>query len=328
MKNKSFTLCICTLLSLSFLSIKYAKADVNTSCQLNVYATYKLPKRMASQLKTFEQTQNCKVKWRTFSDTPSLAMRLRLEGDASEADVVLGIDTLFSESLRDFLRPLENIQTDFEKTADLPEDEKLQPYLLAPLAVVCRGQDFAPTSFKDLLNTLGDNQFLFQDPRTSLPGIAFLAWINNSEESPERFWNDLSPKVLTVTKGWSHSYGLFSQGQGKCVVSYASADPYHRSKGENDIHALRFDRHPLQVMVTGITTATQIPEKAQALINFFLTTNMQKAMASDNWMWPLNAASVPGGFPDLKTFNPFWIDPEEVEVEKASWIDTWQEYLR
>jgi thiamine transport system substrate-binding protein len=325
MKKRSFIFGIYALLSLNFLLIGSVNADPPD--QITVYATYKLPQRMASEINVFEQKQNCTINWRTFSDTPSLVMRLRLEGDASKADIILGVDTLFSESIRKFLRPLDSVKNSFQKTVDLPQDDKLQPYLLAPLCIVCRGTDFNPTSFEELLEAIGNDQFLFQDPRTSLPGLAFLAWIYHNKH-PKKFWKAVSPKILTVTKGWSHSYGLFSQGQGKCIVSYASADPYHRSKNETDIHALRFERHPLQVMVTGILKSTKNPSKAQAFINFLLSQKMQKVMSLDNWMWPINAASIPETFPDIKDFNPFWIDPKKVDAAKESWIETWQENLR
>ena len=40
-------------------------------------------------------------------------------------------------------------------------------------------------------------------------------------------WEKLAPKILTVTKGWSEVYGLFTDGEADLVLYYTTSSAYH-----------------------------------------------------------------------------------------------------
>ncbi|SPY97876.1 thiamine ABC transporter substrate-binding protein [Proteus mirabilis] len=109
-----------------------------------------------------------------------------------------------------------------------------------------------PKSMDELLNSQQPWKILYQDPRTSTPGLGLMLWMqslypNNTAEQ----WQKLANKTLTVTKGWSESYGLFLKGEGDFVLSYTSSPGYHilADKKDNYAAAIFDEGHYLQVEV-------------------------------------------------------------------------------
>ena len=47
------------------------------------------------------------------------------------------------------------------------------------------------------------------------------------KENSDKIWERLSPKIVTVTKGWSEAYGLFLEGEADLVLSYTTSPAYH-----------------------------------------------------------------------------------------------------
>ena len=47
------------------------------------------------------------------------------------------------------------------------------------------------------------------------------------KENSDEIWERLSPKIVTVTKGWSEAYGLFLEGEADLVLSYTTSPAYH-----------------------------------------------------------------------------------------------------
>ena len=65
---------------------------------------------------------------------------------------------------------------------------------------------------------------IYQDPRTSTPGLGLLLWMQKvyGDKAPEA-WQKLAAKTVTVTKGWSEAYGLFLKGESDLVLSYTTS---------------------------------------------------------------------------------------------------------
>ncbi|SUC45618.1 Thiamine-binding periplasmic protein precursor [Providencia stuartii] len=59
------------------------------------------------------------------------------------------------------------------------------------------------------------------------PGLGLMLWIEKlyGDKSADA-WQKIANKTLTVTKGWSESYGLFLKGEGDFVLSYTSSPGY------------------------------------------------------------------------------------------------------
>ena len=70
---------------------------------------------------------------------------------------------------------------------------------------------------------------LYQDPRTSSIGRGLLLWMNAvyPEADVANAWKTLSKHTVTVTKGWTESYGAFLKGEGDLVLSVNTSPIYH-----------------------------------------------------------------------------------------------------
>lgn len=85
-----------------------------------------------------------------------------------------------------------------------------------------------PTSLKQLVDGPEKWKVIYQDPRTSTPGLGLMLWMQKvyGNDAPQA-WQKLAKKTVTVTKGWSEAYGLFLKGEADLVLSYTTSPAYH-----------------------------------------------------------------------------------------------------
>lgn len=85
-----------------------------------------------------------------------------------------------------------------------------------------------PKSLKELVESDQKWRVIYQDPRTSTPGLGLLLWMRKvyGDNAPQA-WQKLTAKTVTVTKGWSEAYGLFLKGESDLVLSYTTSPAYH-----------------------------------------------------------------------------------------------------
>ena len=94
------------------------------------------------------------------------------------------------------------------------------------------------------------------DPRTSTPGLGLVLWMKSVYgDGASEAWKKLSPRILTVTPGWSEAYGLFTKGEAEMVLSYTTSPAYHEiAEGSQRYKAAAFSEgHYMQVEVAGQT---------------------------------------------------------------------------
>ena len=79
-----------------------------------------------------------------------------------------------------------------------------------------------------MANLPDDIKIVIQDPRSSISGLALVLWVKKiyGKDAGE-YWQKLAPKILTVTKGWSEAYGLFTDGEAGGVLSFTTSPAYH-----------------------------------------------------------------------------------------------------
>ncbi len=98
-------------------------------------------------------------------------------------------------------------------------------------------------------------KIVIQDPRTSTPGLGLLLWVKSvyGDKAPEA-WAKLRKRILTVTPGWSESYGLFTKGEVPMVLSYTTSPAYHMVAEKTDRYqAAPFSEgHYIQIEVSGL----------------------------------------------------------------------------
>ncbi|KQM31549.1 thiamine ABC transporter substrate-binding protein [Rhizobium sp. Leaf68] len=280
----------------------------------------------------FEKTCDCTVNFVGVADGVALLNRLKLEGASSEADVVVGLDTnLIAEAKDTGLFEASGIDASAAKVPGGFKDDVFVPYDYGHFAVVYDTQTLKnpPKSLKELVEGDPSQKIAIQDPRTSTPGLGLLLWVKSvyGDKAPEA-WAKLKDRVLTVTPGWSESYGLFTKGEVPMVLSYTTSPAYHMVAEHSERYqAASFEEgHYIQIEVAGLLKNAPEKELGKTFLSFILTPGFQDAIPENNWMMPVTATSQP--LPDAfnKLVQPtktFLMSPEEVAKNRKAWIDEW-----
>jgi thiamine transport system substrate-binding protein len=280
----------------------------------------------------FQETCGCTLEWVTSDDAGTLLARLKLEGEGTEADVVLGLDT--------------NLMADAEATGlfaphgvdasalDLPidwTDDTFLPFDWGWFAFVYDETKVPnpPKSLAELVDMEEGPSIVIQDPRTSTPGLGLLVWMRSVYgDEAGAAWKKLAPKILTVTQGWSEAYGMFVAGEADMVLSYSTSPAYHIAvEGKENYKAATFpEGHYLEIEIAGMTKGTDQPELARSFLEFMLSEKFQSAIPEGNWMYPAVTPEVglPESFATLeKPEKSHYADPAEVDANRRAWVDEW-----
>lgn len=281
---------------------------------------------------TFEKTCDCSVNFVGVADGVALLTRLKLEGQSSKADVVLGLDTnLVEEAKQTGLFDKAVIDTSTVKVPGGFSDDVFVPYDYGHFAVIYDTQaiETPPKSLKELVEGDPNQKIVIQDPRTSTPGLGLLLWVKSvyGEKAPEA-WAKLKNRVLTVTPGWSEAYGLFTKGEAPMVLSYTTSPAYHMvAENTERYQAADFSEgHYIQIEVAGILKNAPDKDLARQFLAFILEPGFQDTIPTNNWMMPAADTSEP--LPDAfgKLVQPkttFLMSPAEVAANRQAWIDEW-----
>ncbi|WP_111734756.1 thiamine ABC transporter substrate binding subunit [Roseovarius amoyensis] len=245
----------------------------------------------------FEEECGCDLKLVGVEDGAALLARVRLEGEHTNADVVLGLDNNLTAAAGETgLFVPHGVTADL----DLPvawDDPVFLPYDWGWFAFVHDKTFDAPTSLKALADS--DATILIQDPRSSTPGLGLLMWVRAAygDDAPA-IWEGLADNIVTVTKGWSEAYGLFLEGEADMVLSYTTSPAYHLIAEADDSKTTAvFDEgHYLQIEVAAKLATTDQPELADAFLRFMISDRFQAIIPTTNWMYP--AVMPEGGLPD------------------------------
>lgn len=280
----------------------------------------------------FEKTCDCSVNFVGVADGVALLTRLKLEGEGSKADVVLGLDTnLVDEAKQTGL--FENAGIDASKVS-VPggfRDDVFVPYDYGHFAVIYDTQTIKTPakSLKDLVEGDPSQKIVIQDPRTSTPGLGLLLWVKSvyGDKSAEA-WTKLKGRILTVTPGWSEAYGLFTKGEAPMVLSYTTSPAYHMVAENTDRYqAADFSEgHYIQIEVAGILKNAPEKDLARQFLAFMLEPGFQDTIPTNNWMMPVAATSepLPSAFETLvQPKTTFLMSPAEVAANRQAWIDEW-----
>jgi thiamine transport system substrate-binding protein len=279
----------------------------------------------------FEAECGCELAWVASDDAGSLVGRLRLEGEGTKADAVLGLDmNLMAEAKATGLFVPHGQST---KDLALPvawSDDAFVPFDWSALAFVYDSTKLAtpPASLKALVEA-SSAKILVQDPRTSAPGLGFLLWMRKvyGDGAPAA-WAKLRPRIVTVTKGWSEAYGLFLKGEADMVLSYVTSPAYHVGvEKKTQYRAAPFaEGQYLHVEVAGATRVAKDPALARRFLAFVLSEPFQSAMPEGNWMLPAKtpAAGLPASFAGVaKPETPLMFTPDEVRRDRRAFVDEW-----
>ena len=283
--------------------------------------------------KAFEATCACDLQFTAAGDGAALLARIKLEGAASDADIVLGLDTNLTASATasGLFAPHGQAPAN-----DLPvayADPLFVPYDWGYFAFVYDKTKLAvpPTSFEALAES--NLKILIQDPRASTPGLGLLMWVKAAYgDKSADIWAGLADNIVTVTPGWSEAYGMFLEGEADMVLSYTTSPAYHLIAEKDDTKAAAaFDEgHYLQIEVAGKLAASDQPALADQFLAFMASDGFQTLIPETNWMYPAKtpATGLPKGFETLITpAKSLLIPADEAEAIRAKGIEEWQTAL-
>jgi len=282
--------------------------------------------------KAFEATCECDLKLIAAGDGAALLTRMQLEGARSDADVVLGLDTNLTARAAEtgLFAPYAKRPAVLDVPTDW-NDETFLPYDWGYFAFVYDNTKLtnAPDSFEALIAMPEDFKIVIQDPRSSTPGLGLLLWVKEAygDRAPE-IWSGLAPKILTVTKGWSEAYGMFTEGEADMVLSYTTSPAYHIiAEGDKTKSAASFkEGHYMQIEVAGKLAATDQPELADAFLEFMTSDGFQSIIPTTNWMYPAVFPSdgLPEGFEQLITpVNSLIIPADKAQEARDKALAEW-----
>ena len=279
----------------------------------------------------FEKVCNCDLQFIGIDSSIGILGRLKLEADETNADIILGLDTnLLTAAKNTKLLAKHNIDT---SKIDLPikwNDEIFVPFDWGHFAFIYNSEKLKspPTSFEELSDDKNSLSLIIQDPRTSTPGLGLLLWVKSIfKENSDKIWERLSPKIVTVTKGWSEAYGLFLEGEADLVLSYTTSPAYHiMAEEEKKYKAAIFNEgHYLQVEVAAITLKGEKNKLSRDFMNFILSENFQSVIPTTNWMFPVTDIKVPETFENIpKPEKVLLMDSSVIEKNRKKWISEWR----
>ena len=281
--------------------------------------------------KAFEAECGCELKFVALEDGVSLLNRLRMEGKNSPADVVLGLDNnLLKAAAQTGLFAPSGLDTAALKVPGGWQDNTFVPYDYGYFAFVYNKEKLKnpPASLRELVESDRPLKVIYEDPRTSTPGLGLLLWMQKvyGDQAADA-WQKLAKKTVTVTKGWSEAYGLFLKGESDMVLSYTTSPAYHliEEKKANYAAAPFSEGHYLQVEVAGKLAASRQPQLAQQFMQFMVTPAFQNSIPTGNWMYPVTPVALPVGFERLTVpATALSYSAAEVAAQRAAWIRTWQ----
>lgn len=280
----------------------------------------------------FEAVCGCDLQYRTTDLIPSLM----LEGEKTEADVVIGIST--DETLRARETGLFGPHNQDLASLNLPvdwTDETFLPFNYGDTAFIYDNTKLSapPRNFEDLANMPENLKIVIQDPRSSGAGLTLVLWVKSIYgDKAEEYWHRLAPRILTVTKGWSEAYGLFTSGEADLVMSYITSPAYHMIV-ENDytkVAAVFDEGHYFTAEVVGQIAGTDQPELAQSFMNFVLSETFQEMIPRVNFGFPvkLDPSLMPPEFAklNLPPKSLFYSEAEGAALRDAA-VAEWQRGL-
>ncbi|TNF21754.1 MAG: thiamine ABC transporter substrate-binding protein [Rhodobacteraceae bacterium] len=282
--------------------------------------------------KGFEARCGCDLVFKTGDLLP----RLLLEGKRTEADVVIGLTSDLTRKARDSgLFAPHGRDTSALTLPVAWADDIFLPFNYAHTAFVYDNTrvESPPTSFQELLDAPDDLRLVIQDPRSSISGLALVLWVQAIYgDGAEAAWAKLAPKIVTVTKGWSESYGLFTDGEADMVLSYTTSPAYH-ILAEDDLTksaAIFPEGHYFMVELVAKLASTDTPDLADQFMDYVLTEDFQAMIPTSNWSLPaaLPREKWPEGFRELPMPDKVLFYDEDAAADlRDEAIEAWRSAL-
>ncbi len=248
----------------------------------------------------FEKTRQCVVDFRLVENSLAILADLKLSQGKGDSDLILGLD---GYNLVDAMAYTEGLAPAEIKSISANLSEKIHgnflPVDYSYLTFIVDTQKIKkiPGTWREFL--LAKNlrkQLILQDPRSSSPGLGLLLSLQSvfKQDLPLQLAK-LKEQTLTVGKGWSETYGLFTRGESGMVWSYTTSESYHRERENSKRYKAIYFEEGLLKQVEYAAVLKQAKNKTLALgfLKFLVSPPAQKLIAEKNWMLPVNPDARP-----------------------------------
>jgi len=291
----------------------------------------------APQIKEiFEKECECTLDFVGVSSSIATLRKIQLEGKRTKADILLGLDTATAQIAKETnLFSTHELDT---SNIDLPNgytDDTFIPFDYSYFAFVYDENKIKniPDSFEALASMPDDFKIVIQDPRSSTPGLGLLLWVKSIYgDKTAEYWKRLAPYILTITKGWSESYGLFLKGEADMVLSYTTSPAYHMIEEDKyNIKSVAFNEgHYAQIEVAAIVKSSKQKELAKKFLQFLSTEEFAQIIPTANWAYPvIKGVKLHEDFDKLHKPDEFiLIDGKTVQEKRKAIIDEWLEAIQ
>lgn len=275
----------------------------------------------------FEARCGCTLEFRTGDVLP----RLMLDGARTEADAVIGLNTDMTLRAREtgLFAPHGQALEALTVPVDWADDTFI-PFNWGYTAWVYDRTrlENPPASFAELLER-EEISLVWQDPRSSASGLALLLWVDQVfGEGAEEVWRNLAARTVTVTAGWSESYGMFTSGEADMVLSYTTSPAYHIVAEEDDTKAAAIfeEGHYFMAEVAGVLEGAANPDLARDFMADILSPEFQEMIAYGNWSYP--SALPREDWPEVMRDLPLpevaiFLEEEEAEARRSPALEIW-----
>lgn len=279
----------------------------------------------------FEKTCDCEVNFVALDSSVGILSRVQLEGQSSQADVLLGLDLNLMEAAKKSGLLLEHsVDTSNVTVPGGWSDKIFVPFDQGHFAFIYNSDTLQnpPTSLKDVVDNT-NLRVIYQDPRTSTPGLGLLLWMKSvyGEDAADA-WARLAGHTVTVTKSWSDAYSMFLKGEADVVLSYTTSPAYHIVvEGETKYRAAMASEglYP-QIEVAAMMKNAPNSVLAQQFMQFILQPGFQSTVATGNWMLPVIELdeTLPAAFDSaLKPSKNLVLSAKDVAEHRGAWVDEW-----
>jgi thiamine transport system substrate-binding protein len=280
----------------------------------------------------FEAVCACTLEWVANDNSGAILGRMRLEGEQTRADVVLGLDFAAAAEARATGLFAPHGQEPGQLTLPIAwRDDIFLPFDWAHMAFIYNTEKMQtpPASLRELVENPNGPRIVIQDPRTSQPGLAMVLWMRQVfGDRADAAWAQLKPRIITFTPGWSAAYAMFTRGEADMVLSFTTSPAYHvGAEKKTNFRAAAFaEGHYLYVETAAALRTSKQPELARRFLAFMLSDGFQGAIPETNWMYPAKtpSAGLPASFMDLhRPARTLLFTPEEVQADRRAFIDGW-----
>ena len=270
----------------------------------------------------FQKAYGTKLRFLSKGDGGALLSALLDTTKKASADIVIGLDNRqLDKALRSGLfvpLSLKNLAM-IQKNLLLDSSNRLVPLDFGQFSFMWDSQSGIepPHSLADLTKAMYRKKIIIMDPRTSTPGLGFLAWTEAVYKNAWKdYWKRLAPSILAMTPSWDTGYGLFTKGEAPLVLSYSTDPAYHKAYENTERYkALQFtEGHPLQIEYAGVLSSSQNRELAQNFIDFLLSPECQAFLPETQWMFPANPKTkLPASYDVVRQYPALSANVENID---------------